>query len=142
MTNVEAAFIYDQLTDLENILSNKRKIFEKYTTLMEPLVQSSNIALFKNEPDTEPANWIFSLRIIDNKKTIDETTAIFNQNGVDIRPFFYPINAQEHLKEIVVANDSVSILLNKEVIMIPSSPEITIEEQQKVVDAINRYVSL
>ena len=142
MTNVEAAFIYDQLNDLENILSNKRKIFEKYTTLLEPLVQSSNIALFKNEPDTESADWIFSLRIINNKKTIDETTAIFNKNGVDIRPFFYPINAHRHLKEVVVANDPVSILLNNEVIMIPSSPEITIEEQQKVIDAINMYVSL
>jgi len=71
--------------------------------------------------------------------SIKDTTDFFNNNGVDIRPFFYPINRHKHLSDIVV-NDPISVLLNKEVIMIPSSPIITAEEQHKVVDVIRRFL--
>jgi hypothetical protein len=70
--------------------------------------------------------------------SIEETTHFFNKNGVDIRPFFYPVNAHDHLSDFEV-DDPVSVLLNKEVIMIPSSPTITEEDQQKVVDVIRVF---
>ena len=88
---------------------------------------------------TENANWIFAVRIIGNNKSIEETTEFFKDNNVDIRPFFYPINKHGHLTSIE-NNDEISLLLNKEIIMIPSSPSITIEEQKIVVDIINRFL--
>ena len=55
-------------------------------------------------------------------------------------PFFYPINAHNHLKTIT-NEDTISYLLNKEIIMIPSSPTITFEEQKQVVDVIYRFIT-
>jgi perosamine synthetase len=139
MTNVEAAFLYDQLNDLDNILKNKRNIFDNYTKLFKGLIQAEKIKLFVKENNTDNADWIFAIRLVGNSKSIDETTTFFRDAGVDIRPFFYPINKHGHLASIE-NNDSVSGILNQEIIMIPSSPSITIEEQQKVVDAVSQFI--
>jgi perosamine synthetase len=139
MTNIQAAFLYEQLNDIESILANKKQIFENYETLLQDLINEGKIVLFKKEDNTENAYWIFALRIIGNNKSVEETTEFFKDNNVDIRPFFYPINKHGHLTSIE-NNDEISLLLNKEIIMIPSSPSITIEEQKIVVDIINRFL--
>jgi perosamine synthetase len=140
MTNVQAAFLYEQLEDLESILENKKSIFNNYEALLQPLIEDGKVSLFKKEENTENSNWIFAVRIIGNTKSIEETTNFFNSNNVDIRPFFYPINRHEHLKS-VENNDEISLLLNKEIIMIPSSPTITIEKQKQVVDVVKFFIN-
>lgn len=139
MTNIQAAFLYDQLNDIDNILSNKKQIFENYESLLQPLIIEGKIALFKKEDNTENSHWIFSLRIIGNNKSIEETTEFFKNKNVDIRPFFYPINKHGHLTS-VENNDEISLLLNTEIIMIPSSPSITIEDQKLVVDVVKMFL--
>jgi len=138
MTNVQAAFIYDQLNDLETILQNKQRVFENYRVLLRGLIDAGKVRLFECEKETESSNWIFSVRLVGNTATIEETTQFFIHNGVDIRPFFYPIHMHDHLSDFVV-DDPVSALLNKEVIMIPSSPTITEEDQKKVVEVIREF---
>ena len=135
MTNVQAGFLFDQLNDIDNILTNKYKIFENYNELLKELVDLGKVQLMKIDEDTINAPWIYALRIINNDKTIEETTQFFKDNNIDIRPFFYPINNHTHLKSIK-NDDKISYKLNKEIIMIPSSPNITYEEQKKVVDII------
>jgi perosamine synthetase len=139
MTNIQAAFLYEQLNDIENILSNKKQIFKNYETLFEPLISAGKIALFKKEDNTENAHWIFAIRIIGNNKSIEETTEFFKIHNVDIRPFFYPINKHGHLTNIE-NNDEITVLLNKEIIMIPSSPTITMDEQKQVVDVVKMFL--
>jgi len=138
MTNVQAGFLFDQLNDIENILTNKYKIFENYNELLKELVELGKVKLMKIDEDTINAPWIYALRIINNDKTIEETTQFFKDNEIDIRPFFYPINIHTHLKSIK-NDDEISYKLNKEIIMIPSSPNITYEEQKKVVETIYKF---
>ena len=140
MTNIEAAFLYDQLNDFENIINNKKRIFENYKNLLKPLIETNRVAIFKEEENTECANWIFALRIINNKKSIQETSDFFKSNNIDIRPFFYPINKHEHLKDIVF-EDPISDILNNEIIMIPSSPSITLETQKYIVKIIDIFIN-
>jgi perosamine synthetase len=140
MTNVQAAFLYEQLNDVENILNNKKKIFENYEVLLQDLIKNEKIFLFKKEENTENANWIFAIRIINNKKSIDETNEFFKINNIDVRPFFYPINKHKHLNEIE-NKDEISEILNKEILMIPSSPNITLNEQRYVVDVIEKFIN-
>ena len=58
------------------------------------IIKNKNVLVFKKEDKTEKADWIFAIRIIGNKRTIEETTDFFKNHNVDIRPFFYPINKQ------------------------------------------------
>lgn len=135
MTNIQAAFLYDQLNDIETILKKKRQVFDYYEKLF---IENKNVLVFKKEDNTEKADWIFAIRIIGNKRTIEETTNFFKNHNVDIRPFFYPINKHQHLSSIQ-NNDVVSTILNNEIIMIPSSPTITKEEQQHVVNVVLQF---
>ena len=139
MTNIEAAFLYDQLNDINTILENKRKIFKNYEYLLNDLIIQNKIKLFKSEDNTQSADWIFALRIVKNNKTIEETIKFFRDNNIDIRPFFYPINKHGHLS-MLENNDEISNILNREIIMIPSSPNITYKEQIKVINSIFKFL--
>lgn len=141
MTNVQAAFLYDQLNDIDYILKTKKTIFENYEFLLKHLIDSGKIILFKKEVETENAYWIFAVRILENKKNIEETMNFFKNHGIDIRPFFYPINKHLHLNTIK-NDDEISFTLNNEIIMIPSSPGITINEQSIVVDTIKLFLEI
>lgn len=133
ITNVASAFLYDQLNDIDSILKNKRRVFETYELLLQHLVADGSISLFRKEDNTVSADWIFAIRINGNTK---ETMNFFNTYDVDIRPFFYPISAHAHLCDLH-ANTN---MLNNEIIMIPSSPLISTEEQKKVVDVLYRFI--
>jgi perosamine synthetase len=141
MTNIQAGLLYDQLNDIDNILLKKKRVFDNYAILLTPLIESGKILLFKKEENTESANWIFSIRIVGNKKSIEETNQYFKNHGIDIRPFFYPIEKHTHLSHFK-NNDLVSHILNTEIIMIPSSPNITLDQQKKVVNVIFDFVLL
>jgi perosamine synthetase len=141
MTNIEAGFLYEQLNDIENILVNKYNIFKNYDNLLEESVKLGKVKLFKKEDHTKNSPWIYALRIVNNTKSVEETSDFFKENNIDIRPFFYPINAHEHLK-MVKNDDEISHILNKEIIMIPSSPTITHEEQEYIVNVIKYFVNL
>jgi len=135
MNNVQAAFLYDQLNDIENILNTKNAVFSNYKLLLSDLIKSDKIALFKSEENTESANWMFGIRIINNNLSIKDTFNYFKENNIDIRPFFYPINKHTHLSDIKF-EDNNTYLLNREVIMIPSSPNISLENQKYIVEVI------
>jgi perosamine synthetase len=139
MTNIQAAFLYDQLFDIVNIINTKKSIFEYYERMMEPLIINGKIKLFKKEDNTESSNWIFAVRLVKNKMSIVDTTEYFKNNNVDVRPFFYPINAHLHLNNLQF-NDENPYLLNNEIIMIPSSPNITIEQQLRIINVIFKFI--
>jgi perosamine synthetase len=135
MTNIQAAFLYDQLNDIDSIIEKKRIVFENYKKLTKNL----KVSLFEIEAGTEPANWMFCVRM-KSSKTIEEKVKFFYDNGVDIRPFFYPITSHKHL-EMLPFDDQVSHDLNNEVIMIPSFPSISLDEQKKVVQVITEFTN-
>ena len=49
MTNIQSAFLYEQLNDIESILANKKQIFENYETLLQHLIIAGKIVLFKKK---------------------------------------------------------------------------------------------
>lgn len=137
MTNVEAAFLYDQLNDIDHILELKNKIFKNYEILFEPLIKKNKITLQVKEKESLKATWIFAIRI--PGKSYIEINKYLSENGIDSRPFFYPVNYHNHLKNIKFEDEN-SILLSDEIVMLPSYPELTYEEQQYIVKIISNYL--
>jgi len=140
MTNIQGAFLYDQLNDFYSIITLKKTIFDNYTNLLSNLIQTNKISIFTQESNTENACWIFSIRLINNQKTINETTEYFKKFNVDIRPFFYTINEHIHLKDIEFT-DQNAYILNQEIIMIPSSPLIKYDTQKYIVNIITNFIN-
>ena len=129
MTNVQAAFLYDQLNDIEHILTLKNNVFNQYTSLLQPLIDSSKIKLFQNEQNTEHSKWMYS--IIVPSKSFEELEKIFKENSVEIRPVFYDIHEHSHLKNIKKTDNT--ILNTNCAVILPSFPELTYNEQSIVI---------
>ena len=143
MTNIEAALLYDQLCDIDHILELKENVFKIYEKLLEQLIKNNKISLQKINTNTKRANWMFALKIIGNSKSIDETFKFFSNNGIETRPFFYPCREHQHLNKIKQkSNLNISNKLNKEIIMIPSYPTITLSEQEYIINVIKEFINL
>ena len=140
MTNIEAGFLLAQLEDIDTILKRRYEIFEIYDNLFTELANNKKVKLITHKENTKYAPWIYAIHILNNNTSITEKIKFFSVNNVDIRPFFYPINSHEHLKTIY-NDDHVSYKLNSEVILIPSSTNITFDEQKYVVDIVSKFVS-
>jgi dTDP-4-amino-4,6-dideoxygalactose transaminase len=143
MTNVQAAFLYEQLNDLECILNLKKRIFNNYEKLLQNELQEGSIAIQSITSNCEKANWIFAIHFLNNNKSIDEINDYFIGNCIDIRPFFYPYYEHKHLKHIMNnTNDkSISEMLNKNIIMLPSYPELTFKQQDYIVSKIKIFIN-
>jgi len=138
MTNIEAAFLYDQLNDIEHILELKNKIFNNYLELLKELIDSNKISLQKINDNCIRANWMFAIKINNNKLSIDETYKYFYDNGIETRPFFYPYYYHNHLKTIK-SQDTIN-KLNENILMFPSYPNLKFENQQYIVNIINKLI--
>lgn len=142
ITNIQAAFLYDQLCDISTILDMKKKVFMNYQILLNDIPDNEKyIKLQKLDNGTEKANWIFALRIINNP-SYSKFEEHMNSHGVDVRPMFYPIHTHTHLNNIDVNKSChLSVILNQECLMLPSSPTLSYYEQTHIVNQIKSYIN-
>lgn len=80
------------------VLITNPVFFSIYWDLFQPLIREGKVLLFSPEDETKPASWIFGLRLVDNKRNIEELNVYFNQKQIEIR-LFYPINSHLHISK-------------------------------------------
>ncbi len=134
MTNVQAAFLYDQLNDIQNILNLKSNVFNKYDSLLKPLIDSGQIIAFQNEENTEHSKWMYSITI--PSKVYEEIEDFMKKHDIEVRPIFYDIHCHSHLKNIKNNFDisATNSIINSS-IMLPSFPELS-EDECKYIEKI------
>jgi perosamine synthetase len=131
MTNLQAALLYDQLNIADEILTRKHRIFERYRTAL------SEFAYFPaREEHTVPAEWIVCIRI--PSSTYEATEKYMHDHGIEIRPFFYPLNAHAHLSAF--PPNEIANRIHRETFMIPSHPSLLPNEQDYIIDVLKTYV--
>ena len=143
ITNVQAAFLYEQLNDIKFILDLKERIFHNYTKLLHHEITDNKIRVQSVDSNCERANWMFAIYIMNNDKSIEQIDKYFVDNSIEIRPFFYPYYSHNHLKSLVSqTNDNfVSAKLNTNIIMLPSYPELSLQQQEYIVSKIKLLVN-
>jgi perosamine synthetase len=144
MTNVQAAFLYEQLNDIDCILQLKKRIFNNYEKLLQNELLDGKISIQSSNLNCERANWMFAIHFLNNNKSIDEINDYFIKNCIDIRPFFYPYYEHKHLKTIINHTTDelfISKKLNKNIIMLPSYPELTYKQQAYIVSKIIIFIN-
>lgn len=137
MTNIQAAFLYDQLNDLSHILNLKMNIFNNYKELLKPLIDSARIKLIESEYDTEHSNWMFG--IIIPSSPFKDTEDFMRIHNIEVRPLFYDIYEHKHLKNIV-KTDGIQINITDYGLLLPSYPELSKDEQIHIVNCLNKLL--
>jgi perosamine synthetase len=121
MTNLQAAFLYDQIQDIASILKRKRDVYNRYARMLL---------------DTEyiPATsglWMFILR--SKNEPYSSIQARMNICGIDTRPMFYDIHKHTHLLSIDANTQDIG---HSSLCMIPSSPRLSTFDQASIVQCI------
>ena len=137
MTNVQAALLFEQLLDLDNILLLKQRIFDNYNNLLNYLIKEEKIIILEKEENTEKANWMYCIVIPNiNYKDIE---IYLNSKNIEIRPFFYDIRNHKHLKDLNIDYEECKIA--KHGVMLPSFPELTFDMQEYICNNLSIYIN-
>lgn len=136
MTNIQAAFLYDQLNDLQNLLEKKNKIYTNYLKFVEKL--GSVVYTLEIEDLTEHSQWMFSLFFKDIKFVYSHFENFMSQKNIQVRPIFYDIRVHQQLSSINIKESPLEI----HGFMLPSYPSLSELEQKFIIQCIQEYIQL
>ena len=145
MTNVQAALLYAQLCDLDNIKKMKEDVFTRYHTLLsqvqgvQPLIDCANA---NANAEYKSSHWMYAVHLTDTKgKTYEDIEhAMTDIRGIEIRPAFYSVKHHEHLKDVDMSLLDFTRTSPYVTIILPSSPLLTNDEQTYIVEALKEVV--
>jgi perosamine synthetase len=135
MTNIQAALLYDQLLIKDEILEKKTNIFKLYD---DSFKNNKNIEILDGDENTKKSNWMYLIKI--KNKEYDEINNYLIKNNIETRSFFYPYYYHEHLKLIESEEDINSEILSKQCLILPSHPNLTIEEIKYIIDKVMDFI--
>ena len=133
LVNVLAAIGVAQMENFESILKRKKEIDALYRKELEGI---GDVKFQKNDPNSDPNCWLFTFRT----KKMRELLNHLNSNKIQSRPFWTPMNNLPMYKDsMYINNNDISNKIFKECISIPSSSNLTIEDQHKVISEIKNF---
>lgn len=135
MTNIQAAFLYGQLLISDRILRMKDEVFYTY---VKNTLSIDNLEYQISSQGVNPSHWMIGIRLVGNKN-YGNAKKFFDSKGIETRPFFYSINNHQHFRSHWGDMDNAK-LLQKEVIVFPSYPELTKLDILMITDEIKKYV--
>jgi len=116
MPNLNAALLVAQLENLDNFISNKRKLANVYETFFN----SANYVFVKEPVDSKSNYWLNSI-LLKNKQQRDEFLDETNSSGIMTRPIWTLMNKLPMFECAQCGNLTNSEWLEERVVNIPSS---------------------
>jgi perosamine synthetase len=98
-TNLQAALALAQLRRINELIEYKKWLFSEY---QKHLGNNPSITLSSHNPDVDPVYWI-TIGVVDSNLGIDKEKLgqLVAQDGVDLRPMFYPVSSMPPFKKYV-----------------------------------------
>jgi len=133
LVNVLAAIGVAQMENFAVILKRKKEIDALYRHELDGV---GDINFQDNDPDSDPNCWLFTFRTKKMRALLDH----LNSNEIQSRPFWTPMNNLPMYKDLTyISENDISNKIFKECISIPSSSNLTIEDQHKVISEIKNF---
>ena len=133
LVNVLAAIGVAQMEQFPKILQKKKRIDLIYR---EELNGLKGIIYQEHIKDSDPNCWLFTFRTKEMRKLLN----YLNSNGIQSRPFWTPMNRLPmYSKHEYVTKSDITGQIFSECISIPSSSNLTEEQQQVVINTIKKF---
>ena len=131
MTNMQAAIGCAQVSQINEFLVAKRRMASVYDNGLDglPVVRPST------RDGCDPVYWMYSI-LAQNSKLL---AGALLKDGIDTRPFFYPLHMQPVLAQYATRSLPVAERISEFGLYLPSSIDISVEDQNVVVSAIRRF---
>jgi perosamine synthetase len=132
---MQAAIGISQLHKLPKIIDRKQKIHDRYCNELQNLEELSAVYL----DDRSTPVWWFTSFLTEKKS---ELKAYLLDSGIQTRDFFYPLHMQPCYEYMSNDRDfSLSEKIYKRGISLPSSYNLTNEEQSYIIESIFDFFS-
>ncbi len=93
MTNLQAALGVAQLKSIDKFIDKKRKVANWYANGLKDLEKKGLVTLHPERPWAKCVYWMYSILIEDAFGINRDTVArALQENGIETRPFFYPLH--------------------------------------------------
>jgi perosamine synthetase len=133
LVNVLAAIGVAQMENFEEILKRKKEIDALYKKELKGV---GDINFQINDPNSNPNCWLFTFRTRKMRGLLE----YLNSKKIQSRPFWTPMNNLPMYKDLIYINENdISNKIFKESISIPSSSNLTIADQRKVITEIKKF---
>ena len=133
LVNILAAIGLAQMENIEDILSKKKRIFDKYFYNLKGVGDIRFQGLIENSTSN---CWLFTFRTSKMKMLLKH----LNNKGIESRPFWVPMNQLPMYKNLkYISEENNSKLLFEECISIPSSSNLSKFDQEKVIFEIKNF---
>lgn len=132
LTNIQAAIGVAQLEHIEKIIAKKRANAHLYSEL---LADAEGLVLQAEMPWAYSVFWMFSVLVTDDFGVQrDQVMRILRENGIDSRPFFYPLHTMPPYK--TDDNLPVTDKISQQGINLPSGNLLSEAEIGKICDVL------
>jgi perosamine synthetase len=132
LTNIQAALGLAQIESINRFMQRKRQIAQTYNTLLAGI---PGIILPPEADWATSVYWMYSILITeDYPLSRDELRAYLSEQGIDSRPFFYPIHTMPPYD--AGERHPVAEKLSQQGINLPSSVKLTDDDLHRIADAI------
>lgn len=127
MTNLQAAIGLAQLERIEDIHKNRRKYEDNY----KEILNSKDFTFQKNCENRRRITWLVSILLDENINKEDYLNQL-KENGIDARPFFYPLSDMDIYKSYCNTPTPVTKMLSKRGFNLPTYESLkSLEEIRK-----------
>jgi perosamine synthetase len=128
-----AALGVAQLEQLDGILIHKKSLSDTYKKSLAPI---TGIHFQEVSESVQPNNWLFTVRVPDQKGLIQHLL----ENKIQVRPFWVPMNQLPMFKEVLyISNNDVSSKIYDSSLSLPCSAGLTFDAQAFVIDKIIEF---
>ena len=137
MTNVQAAMLLGQLEYWDELQERKEDVYLRYRSRLK------NVSHQVVTDNTKHSYWMTGVRV-HGSKGYKRARQFFDEAGIEIRPFFYPLNHHLHLKMVPMESQYQADNFSREIILLPSYPELALEEKDKqdyIIEKVEQYAS-
>ncbi len=142
MTSLQAALGLSQLTRVDEIVAQKRSIAHQYFRELNDL---PGIKLPHEESWAKSVYWVFGILLSeDTGMDGDMMSKLLAAEGIQTRPFFYPMHKQPTLNNkglFLGESYPVAEVMSRQGLYIPSGLSITADEIIKVSGSIRKIIS-
>jgi perosamine synthetase len=134
MTNMQAAIGCAQVSQIGEFLNAKKRMAHVYDDGLEGL----SVIRPSIRDGCDPVYWMYGI-LARNSKALAEA---LRKDGIDTRPFFYPLHMQPVLAQFTTRPLPVSESISEFGLYLPSSIDISAEDQKLVIEAIRRFYGI
>ncbi|MBI2020019.1 DegT/DnrJ/EryC1/StrS aminotransferase family protein [Candidatus Daviesbacteria bacterium] len=136
MTNMQAALGLAQMEIIDKIIEKKRSIAKFYHLRFSKL---PSLTLPPEKAWAKNVYWMYGILVKDR----DKIRSKLKKQGIDTRDFFIPMHQQVVLAKLNLIQNKhypVADYLSKHGLYLPSGPNLIIEEQKKVCQALEEVI--